>query len=173
MPYQDPPFAITGQGLSSTDWNNGVFDSIIDVAKPPRARVRRTTAFSVPNNVVTIIPWEVEEYDSGGLYDPVTPNRFTVPASMNGWTFHVGLCGQFATNGTGARHLSIMRNGLVVAAFNGGGNAAWTAGAPVGTDYPANTGDFFQASAYQTSGAALNLDVTHPVAFWIRVVARA
>lgn len=174
MGYNDPPTAVAGFGLTDTDWNGKVRDSIIAVAKPDRTKVSRTAVLSIPNNAVTTVTWTQEDFDVGvGLWVPGAPTVFTVPAALNACYFELGFSGQFAINATGGRHASINRNGTSLAAFNAPGSAAWYAGWSITTQHFAFTGDTFSASVYQSSGAALNLDIVYPVAFWIRVVAYA
>lgn len=169
--YKTPITAVPGYSLPAADWNAGVRDSLEAVAKPPRARVRRTTNHAIAHNVTTQIAWDTEDYDTG-LWTPGNAGNFVVPADLNGCYFRLGLCAQFAINGTGARHLSIARNGSILASFNSMGNATWFVGSVLTVDFYGLTNDTFQAYAYQSSGASLNLVIDYPLAFWICAISR-
>lgn len=169
--YAIPPTAVAGQGLSAADWNTKVRDSIEDVAKPKRCKVNRTTAFSIPNNVNTAITWVNEEWDSDSMWAPGAPTLIQAPHTG---LYLATLSLQFAIAAAGARHFGITKNGLTyVASFNGVGSATWFIGGTVSGLVQLLAGDNVQASAYQNSGAALNIDATYPVSLSLIEVSRS
>lgn len=161
LPYVTPPTAVTGYGLPAADWNAQVRDSMEALAFPPKCMVYRTTSQAVGNAAVSNILWEAEAYDTDNIWTPGgTADRLTVPRDG---LYLATLCAQWAINGTGARYIAIAKNGGGVAQLNSGGSAAWYVGGVVTAIQPMVAGDYFTAVVYQTSGVALNIDVTYPV----------
>lgn len=170
--YTTPPTAVSGFGLSAADWNSKIRDSLEDVAKPKRCRVNRTANQSIGSASVSDLIWQNEEYDTDNIWTPGgTANLFTIPSGGAG-VWRAIFCAQFAINATGARHLGIQHNGIIKAAFNNAGNASWYVGGCVELECLMAVGDTVKAYGYQTSGVALNVDITYPVTFSIVQVAR-
>lgn len=171
MAYQTPPTAIAGQPLTAANWNATIRDSMEDLAKPLRCKVRRTTTQSVPNVTATEVIWTAEDYDIGNFWVPGTPSKLTVPSGGGGTYLIIFHC-NFSVNATGVRHFTIRHNGIDVATMNDIGNGTWIVGGTMSVEVIAVAGDTFSAVGYQNSGAALNLDVNYPMHMSCRQVAR-
>lgn len=112
---------------------------------------------SLPNATDTVLTWEAELHDHGGCHDNATNNsRITVPAGKDG-LWHLDLTVAFAANSTGVRRINIRRNGVIQ---KYGGTAAVsgdTTRVTLSVDVIAAAGDYFEAAAMQSSGAALGI----------------
>lgn len=165
VPYATPPTAVPGFGLPAADWNAKVRDSLENVAKPMRCKVNRNTSQSVGNAAISNIVWQNEEYDTDGIWTPgSTADSFIIPANGAGlWRFT--LSAQWAINATGGRHFGLTKGAAGFATFNAPGSAAWYVGGSIMGEIVCAVGDVIKAYAYQTSGAALNIDVAYNVNF--------
>lgn len=153
-------------------WGDQVRENDEALAKPYCARVRRTTAQSIPNAVGTTILWDTEDYDTsplGDLWVPGTPGDIVVPVAGK-WEFK--LAAQFAINGTGVRSLVILRiTGFRnIGVFHGLGNASWYVGGPVVAEDVFAAGEVVRMQVFQSSGGALNIDMAYEVWATARLV---
>lgn len=147
----------------------GVFTALTDITaaafndcfNPPSCRVTNSGAISLTNNTVTALTFDTETWDVGGMHSTSSnTSRITIPTGGAGLYLFAG-CVQFASNATGFRELKIT--------LNGGGSTAISAtrvnainGSTTRMEctalYKAQAGDYFELTAYQNSGGALNLD---------------
>jgi hypothetical protein len=109
---------------------------------------------SVPNTVLTPIPFDTNVLDVGGVHSTsVNPTRFTVPAGQGGFYFVCGSIRWAALSVSGANYtaIEIFNNGSVVAA-----NSLPASGTVViqslGLIVPLAAGDIVEIYARQTSG---------------------
>lgn len=167
--YTTPVTAIVGQPLPAADWNAGVRDSLEDVGKPKRCKVSRNTSFAVPNAVVTTIPWTTEEFDPDNMWAAGAPNNIVIPRSG---IWSVTISCQFALNGTGGRHVAIMQEGIIKGAWNMAANASWYLGQSLTAILNCVSNDTITFTAYQNSGAALNLDIVYPITASVYQISR-
>ncbi len=169
MGYTTPLTAVPGQALPSASWNLGIRDSIEHVAKPPRCRVNRSASQLVGHASISDIVWQNEEYDSANIWTPGAPTHFVIPEA--GW-YHVVFNAQWAINAAGGRHFAILYQGGGIATLNNGGNAAWYVGGSLSAHYYMAAGGICKAMAYQSSGAALNVDIAYNINFQIAMISR-
>lgn len=128
-----------------------------------RCKANRNAVQAIPNNASTDIIWTTQEYDTDAIWTPGgTANSFIIPTNGVGlWRFV--LDAQFAINGVGVRHFGLLKNAVALATWNGEGNSVWFAGSNVTGETVCAAGDIIKAYAYQSSGAALNVDNSYPV----------
>ncbi len=129
------------------------------------AAVELTANESIPNNALTAVPWDVEDYDLGDFWDAGSPTRLTVPAGGGGM-YHVSCSAEFASSSGGTRVWEIWLNGSRGAlryALPTPGSTATPAMAIQGVLNLAG-GDYVECVVYQNSGGALNLSYAAAVA---------
>jgi hypothetical protein len=132
-----------------------------DGSQPLRVEVTHNANQSIPNNIWTAVTFNSERFDNAGWHDPaVNGSRLTVPVA--GYYLAYGYV-QFAQNSAGERFLGLLKNGLTSGtwlaqqlistsvSFRARGSISWP--------HYFNAGDYVELMAYQSSGAALNLDV--------------
>ena len=120
--------------------------------------VSKSVGQPLPNNVATILTWDVEERDPFDAHDNVINNsRLTVPA---GWTEARAKCNvRWTINATGGRDVRVILNGSALT--QGQGRSVVMAGGsditqPVtSARFPVVTGDYFEVQCNQNSGASL------------------
>lgn len=116
-------------------------------------------AQSIPNSTWTGLTWTTEVSDTDGFHSTsVNTSRFTVPAGMGGKYLVSGNCALSTASATGARSMSILKNGTTFYGING-----FHPQTTVGEQYGATSaildlvpGDYVEVAVYQTSGGALN-----------------
>jgi hypothetical protein len=114
------------------------------------------SAFSVANATNTVLDWDSEVFDFGGLHDLSTnPSRITIETAGK---YLVGAYLQFVANATGVRVVSILLNGSTIS-----GDQRVTAGAGVTTNITPvalldlAVGDYVEVLVFQNSGVSLNV----------------
>lgn len=171
------PALTTPRTSVSAAWGIAVRDDLEFLAKPPRAKVRRTTTQAIAHNTNTPVIFDTEDYDyaagnfggtaGGAAWSVGAATKLFVPV---GGTYDIKAGGQFAINATGARILFLLVNGITtLSATHGAGTAAWFVGSTLCSDAKLAAGDFVELWAYQASGAPLNIDVTYPVFLSMRL----
>lgn len=116
-------------------------------------------AQSIPDSTYTAIAFASETADTSGFHDNVTNNsRLTIPAGMGGW-YAITAQVAWTANATGARVLSIRKNGSSYLSDSG-------STAPAGADPTKTTvmvrallaaGDYVEIMGRQSSGGALTV----------------
>lgn len=133
------------------------------------ALVRKTANQSLPNNAVTVVTFDAEEYDTDNWHDNAVNNsRLTVPSGVT----RIRACasGDFVFSSTGTRFIELAKNGVLV---NGSFRTEIAQSQFVGTCsgvLSVVAGDFFELRAFQNSGAALNLETSTTTWFSIEAV---
>lgn len=129
------------------------------------ARLGRTTASqSIPHATSTVVTWDTEQIDTGGMADlAAQPTRITVQKpGLHLITWHVS----FDTEPTGRRSVTVLRDGFA----SGGqwaiqnavsGSDHYQTGSLTTIDDPAGT--YYELQVYQDSGAPLNVKGTSSV----------
>jgi hypothetical protein len=114
---------------------------------------------SCPNDSGTTVTFDSEAFDTDAYHSTSTnTSRITIPAGKAGKFLLIGRI-DFAANSTGQRHLNFIKNG----SFNTIGlwayqaTAAGTGGAYASVVVDAADGDYYEISAYQNSGSAVNM----------------
>jgi hypothetical protein len=125
-----------------------------------RAAAYNSAAQSINDATFTLVTFDTEDYDVGGLHSTVTnTSRFTIPTGGDG-TYRISAVVAFAGHATGQRIMKVIKSG---ADFTGNGyilgttGATWVTGMSLTVDTSAVAGDYFELHAYQNSGAALNI----------------
>ena len=127
------------------------------VAAPGQIRTYVTAgaANSLPNNVVTLISFNTEQYDIGNCWAIGNPTAIIIPAGGDG-TYIVVASVAFSNNSAGARFARISKNGVAIyqqyyPTFVGDQTLFeifWIT--------PMAAGDYFQLSLLQSSGSTLD-----------------
>lgn len=136
-------------------WGDQVRENFERLAKPYRAKVRRTTTQSIPHVTATPISWSSGPADLN-LWVFTSPTVFTFPIA-GWWTLKLGAT--FAANASGTRMFWWQYGTRVLGierkpATPGG----WPSSATVEAEEEFLAGDTVSAWVFQDSGAALNLD---------------
>ena len=125
-------------------------------AIPDAVMASKTAVQSIPNNTDTLILWNAESYDHGGLHSTVSnTGRLTaVKAGIYAWTFN----GKFDGGGTGYRQIQIFINGAIrlsqkaYIADSGNGDQMFS----LAGETELSLNDYIVVSAKHSAGAALN-----------------
>ena len=129
--------------------------ALVDVEKQPCCIARRAVALSIPNNVVTAVTFDTEEFDNDGCFTASSTNVTVKTAGV----YSISATCSFAINATGVRFMDVLVNGTKV-----NGAYSFTAGAGNPTTLTATclrlcaVNDIVTMTAYQTSGGALNVE---------------
>lgn len=143
-----------------SDWANDAVDpkSLI-LPSQDRATVALTSDLAIPNTTTTIVDWDQEYLDDGGLIDLGTnPSRITIQEDGFYLLFaHVA----WEASATGIRRVTFLRNGGTT--FGGteaeaSGSSPFRQNAIMGVEATAST--YFELQVYQSSGGNLDLDAT-------------
>lgn len=139
----------TGNGLrpDSSAWDF--------VANPPRARLSKSGAQNCLNDTFVPLTWDVEDYDDFGFHSG-SATTIVVPSAAGAGIYDIKVSGGFALNSTGARMLSINKNGFQIA-----GDSKQTVSGAFLPPYltavwegPLAVADSLEVLAYQNSGVA-------------------
>ena len=123
----------------------------------PRARASNSANLTIANNTNTVVTYDTEVFDTGGLYAAGTPNRFTI--TQAGLYLITGSIEWSNSTTTGKRTFGIYVNGtLQIAAVDDGITTHTNAVEQnISALYLLAAADYVQLKAYQTSGG--NLDI--------------
>lgn len=136
---------------------------ILDAAVPGNAsgaiwaRVFHSTTQSIADNTVVTLAFNSERWDTNVIHDNSTNNsRLTCKTAG---VYLISVLMEFAFNATGVRQAGLIVNatttiGLIMVNAVGGVVPTRLA---VSTVYPMAVNDYVQATAFQTSGGALNV----------------
>lgn len=156
IPFTPPHTITTGELVTVSTMNLEWGGNASFLANPPACRVYHNATISIPNATLTALTFNSERYDTDTMHNTVTANsRITFNTAG---LYVVSATGEYAANGTGDRRIHIRLNTgnyiawQVIPAFAGLGS-----GFACTTVYKFAAGDYVEAFAYQTSGAALNM----------------
>ena len=141
----------------------GIVDSavtLVKIATPRGALVRKTANQSIPDITSTALTWDAEEYDTDAIHDNATNNsRLTVPAGVTRVRLSAKV--QWGNVAAGYRQVFIRKAG---ATFIGQPETIYDIDSAIyhQTDISSPpivvvAGDYFEVLVYQNSGAALNV----------------
>lgn len=140
---------------------------------PPRCKVRNSAAISVPHATETVLTFNTELFDVGGMHSTTTnTGRLTVPTGGDG-DYIIGSHVTFAANATGVRQLLIRLNGItsLVVQRQYAVGSGFADRLQCSTVVSLVAGDYIEVTAYQNTGANLdaNADDHAPglFAIWI------
>jgi hypothetical protein len=136
------------------------------------ARVRKTTAMTIPTSANTVVTFDAERYDSHAFHSTaVNTSRFTIPTT--GY-YHIGGNVRWDTNTTGRRLLAINVDGDAANPIVFFENVPNAVGVPilVACDYFLTAGQYVELSAFQNSGADRTLQAltNYSPEFWIHLI---
>jgi len=129
-------------------------------AVQPSCRVKKSAVQSVVNAAGAILTWDLEDYDTDNIHDLVTNTSRLTCRTTGKYLVSLTVC--FAGNATGTRAAYVLKNGAVAL----DGPIYHAAPNPVASETTSVTatglmylqaGDYIEAAAYHTSGAALNV----------------
>jgi hypothetical protein len=128
-------------------------DVSLSLAPIPAARVKASMPLAVPDNTLTVLPLDFEEFDTADLHDPADNTRLTAPvAGIYTVSAHVS----WPVNPQGSRELFIdARIGLVfqrVAETSTPGSGVDEPALSVSTIVQLSAGDYVQLEVRQTGG---------------------
>ena len=138
----------------------------------PQARIEKNAAQSIPSNIAVFnaLTYEVESYDTAGLFNPALPDRLTAPIA-GVYAIDGGV--RWAANALGTRFAGICINQPTIGACGINNNVAVSQYATnddpgvgtlrltqqsVSTQLKLAAGDVVQLVVTQNSGAPLNVD---------------
>lgn len=155
--------AVAGAVLTASQWNTNNRDVENWLLAPAILSIRQTTLQSIPNGTGSGTPltYTTEDVDSTGMHS-TSVNTSRATAVYPGWYSFSGSAG-FAANATGARGAFGAVNGTTL---NGSTVLIPTTAAgtmAVGLNSLLvflNVGDYFEWEAIQSSGGALNTNVS-------------
>lgn len=144
----------------------------ISLTAQPNALIYNSGVQSIPDTTATVMTFDSELWDVGGLHDGVTnSNRITIPTGGDGlWQCDANVV--FAASAAGRRTIQIRRTPIATGtavAFTTGkqllGDAAVTSGLGASGKIVVVAGDFIDMTAQQVSGGALNANAGSNVSF--------
>lgn len=123
-------------------------------APTPNALVTFGANIATVTSTFLNVPWTTEVVDTGGMWVAGSPTRLTIP-EPGLWLVIASI--SYASNGTGRRISTVLKNGVEVDRIDVPAAAANPHRYIVPVSEPAAAGDYFEAQAWQSSGAALNI----------------
>jgi hypothetical protein len=154
--------AVAGTVLTAATWNANVRDAINFILAPPFAVLRQTVAQSIANAAWVGATLDAEDLDrDNGHSTSSNTSRYT--AQTAGW-YAVRGAALYTANGTGSRAVAIQINGAFTARYSkmqiASSGASATTGVITMHDVYFNVGDYVELALNQTSGVALNTNVS-------------
>lgn len=150
---------LTGNNLSLAVLDDAVNDEVdITIAIPTinAARVYNSVDQSIPSGAFTVVTFDSERFDSGGLHSIVT-NTGRLTAVTAGKHIVSG-CVRWAANSTGRRLLSVYKNGLEISRQSTTPSAADTDPTmAVSLLHDFAVGDYVELRVFQDTGAGLSV----------------
>lgn len=158
-PIPGDTVAIVGQsavGTSGASWL--VLGRPRDIGLPTIRTVRvLLVGVSIPNGVVTDIAWEEADYDTDSFWNPAVPETFTMPfGGVFAFTFNAVFA---ASIGGGVRYIELSHNGNPIIRHRHPGIIGDSGEIGLAAEFEVIAGDPITFGAFQTSGAALDLEI--------------
>jgi len=149
--------------LTSVDLADGAV-STAKVGEVPGARVRRTAALTLTNDVAATISWDTADINVGGVFNSTQPTRMTAPVAGR---YLIIATARWDTDTDGRRAMALEVNGgtVQIARSNvagyfqraGGMTTPYYPEQMVEAVYRLNAGDYVEVRALQDSGGDLAL----------------
>jgi hypothetical protein len=159
---------IIGGAVTSSKVANGTLKPE-DNGTIPAAKVRKTSAQSIPSATSTVLTFDAETFDYGALHDNLTNNsRLTAPITG---LYQVNATVYWDTNSTGVRALQIFAPGLETIADTAGIPTPARPAQSVSGLVRLFAGAYVQAEVLQTSGSTRSVSQsgsgTHLSMHWL------
>ena len=125
-------------------------------------RAFNSASQSIPNNARTAVALDSDRFRSRTDYHNTSSNnsRITIPVLCQGM-YRISFNGEFANNTTGQRNFEIRLNGTtMIAVIEIQNLSTRNCAGCVSCDYYLNDGDYVEATVFQDSGGALNLNAS-------------
>lgn len=122
-------------------------------------RLTNTLGETIPDNAATVLTFDVERFDTGGMFNPAAGDRITIPVTG---TYLLHGQATFNINATGVRRLLLQVNGTNNVAIS----TELSMGAALGTQVIVSSivrlvaSDFVRLLAFQTSGGDLDVNTS-------------
>lgn len=142
----------------------GLFGNLVSLTAP-LVSVARTSTFSVATNVDTVVPWQTADEDPNSWWDPGVPTRLT--CRTPGLYIAMAQVRWPSTTATGVRNSLMLKNGTAPLAnsfANQSQPGSTTGDGPTlsyGRKVRLLVGEWLALNVYQTSGAAMSLQVNY------------
>jgi len=155
---EDDVYDSSWDGLLQSPTKNAVFDKIETINGADgdiSVKVTKTTDQSIPQNSLTMVNWDSEEYDTDGMHDNVTNNsRITFQTAGK---YSILAQSEWGINSGGFRFMDIMKNGVdsIARVRNLAENASEHNIAFVGEFA---VGDYIQLEVFQDTGGNLDFE---------------
>jgi hypothetical protein len=139
--------------------------SEIDPGDEMRCRATKSADQSIPNNTLTTVTFDTEDFDLGPLHDTVTNNsRFTVPVGGDGIYLIIAQASWTGRAGSGGRlGAYVYKNGVTRLGIQEETPDGATGDGNLGTSFSATAGvalvagDYIEMKVQQNTGGAFNL----------------
>lgn len=158
MAWSTPRTFAVGEVLTASALNSDLRDNMRELRNRDRARATKAANQSIPNNTVTLVALDTEDYDYGNLYDSAgaNPERITIAEAA---TYAVGFNISWPLNSTGVRFGAIYRNGTALADIVVADRRRSRDDSEAGssTNIELLAADFVVLQVLQASGAGLDL----------------
>lgn len=161
MPVPNPRTWEIGETVTAALMNQEIRDAFSFLLDAPRVKVSRASAFSVPNQDATLVPWDQEILKSGITHSTLTNSqRLTV---VDPGLYLVVATVTFDAADGGQRRLDLCFNGDVLTTREFCSENMDPVPSPVPSTLSAGgqmrgaAGDWFMARVYQSSGASINI----------------
>ena len=147
----------TGDTPTAAQFDGLLRDNLDHLGTPVSAQASRSTNLSIATSTFTDVTLPSEAWDTDSLHSTSSnTDRFTIPTGLDGIYLVHGII-TFAVNSTGARTLTVAKNGagMQVTTFANAGTAAPVlSGARI---LRLVAGDYVSIEAWQDSGGNLNV----------------
>ena len=104
----------------------------------------------------SLIDFNTEDFDTHGFHDPAASSRLTVPSGQDGRYLVIG-CINFNSHATGYRAVNIDKNGSPIGFMTANAVSGSGTFVPILLVLPLVAGNYLTVTAFQNSGAALNV----------------
>ena len=160
LPVPIPASESPGNLITGALWNANVYNGLTFALNPPVAMLYQATAQSLASSTNVTITFDSETLDSYGGHSGVTnASRYTAQVAGTYWVYGIA---SVSANATGARIISIYKNGSIVTGATTlsppTASGAW--GGSVGALVVMNVGDYVEINMDQQTGATLSTNVT-------------
>lgn len=156
------PRTFNAGEVETAAYLNSLSQALSFLLSPPRAKVYATAAQSLATATYTAVLFDSEEFDTDSMHSTTTStSRLTINTPG---LYEVRALLNFVANGSGVRYGRFYKNNAVATPAEGvvaGIASAGTVTAiEMSSEIQCAAGDYLEVFAYQSSGAALNLQNT-------------